>query len=364
MPDHDGLDGMPTEDLAALLHDVRKLRAREGLTDHDLAGHQGELGFTINRLGPRPPRPPRLGRALAAGAGLAALACGGLVLLAGPGSHPARHAAAAPRPPRTGPAAARPPRASAPASAAPRSARPHPAHPTARPAAAVTQIAGVGCPDGLGGTVTLAAAAQGPGWSAAGGGWTGDGCDGSSAWTTVTPADQAAPSSLTWSFHPAPGASRCTVAVFVPTENALGEADYTVAAGTGVLGTVPVDQAASAGQWITLGRYPVAGTGLSVQLTPGTATLTAAGPGRGTAAGPATAGPGPGRGQPAPGHGNGAAAAAHAAAGHTAAGHTAAGSGAAAGSAGTGGDAGAGGDAAQPGHDSAVAASAARATCS
>ncbi len=60
MPADDGLDGMPTEDLAALLRDVQTLRAREGLTEHDLASRHGQLGFTISHLGPR--RRPRLGR--------------------------------------------------------------------------------------------------------------------------------------------------------------------------------------------------------------------------------------------------------------------------------------------------------------
>ncbi len=88
----------------------------------------------------------------------------------------------------------------------------------------------------------------------------------------------------------------------MPTENALGAGDYAVTAGAGPLGGVAVDQAASAGQWVTLGRYPAAWTGLSVQLTPGSATLTAAGPGAaGTAAG---------NGKPAPpGHGGAPAAA-------------------------------------------------------
>jgi hypothetical protein len=58
-------------------------------------------------------------------------------------------------------------------------------------------------------------------------------------------------------------------------------ASYEISAAGASLGSVPVDQAASAGQWITLGSYPVAGGTLDVRLLPGTATLTAANPGGG-----------------------------------------------------------------------------------
>lgn len=61
----------------------------------------------------------------------------------------------------------------------------------------------------------------------------------------------------------------------MPGENAAGVTVYTVyavyagtaAPGSGE-GTVSVDQAANAGQWVTLGSYPVAGTPLLLQLTP------------------------------------------------------------------------------------------------
>lgn len=63
----------------------------------------------------------------------------------------------------------------------------------------------------------------------------------------------------------------CTLAVFVPTMDSGGLADYTVSTGATApgasLGTVAVDQSASAGQWVTLGRYPASGGSLFVQLT-------------------------------------------------------------------------------------------------
>ena len=113
--------------------------------------------------------------------------------------------------------------------------------------------------------------------------------------------DQASPSTLTWFFYPSMRASACRLAVFVPSQNALGVGSYQISAGPASLGTVSVDQAGSAGQWVTLGSYPATGGMLTVQLLPGTATLTAAtgangqgGNGNGSAAtaAPGTAGNG------------------------------------------------------------------------
>ena len=151
----------------------------------------------------------------------------------------------------------------------------------ARPARAGTEVAGVGCPGSHHAGVSLAAAATGPGWTTAGGGWTGNGCDGSSVWTTDPTGNQASPSTLTWFFYPSRPTSACRLAVFVPTQNALGVGSYQVSAGTASLGTVSIDQAASAGQWVPLGSYPAAGGMLTVQLLPGAATLTAATSGNG-----------------------------------------------------------------------------------
>ena len=148
-----------------------------------------------------------------------------------------------------------------------------------RPARMGTEVAGAGCPGSENDGVSLAAASTGPGWATAGGGWTGNGCDGSSVWT-MDP-DGTSPSTLSWFFYPSMRASACQLAVFVPSQNALGVGSYQVSAGPASLGTVSVDQAGSAGQWVTLGSYPAAGGMLTVQLQPGTATLTAAAGGNG-----------------------------------------------------------------------------------
>jgi hypothetical protein len=106
-------------------------------------------------------------------------------------------------------------------------------------------------------------------------------------------ATQAIPSALAWFFDPGAGASHCTLAVFVPTRNALGMVDYAVYNGITSFGAVSVDQAANEGQWVTLGSYPVTGTSLQIQFTPATATLTASGPEPKGASGPEPKGPGP-----------------------------------------------------------------------
>ena len=148
-----------------------------------------------------------------------------------------------------------------------------------RPARMGTEVAGVGCPGSENDGVSLAAASTGPGWTTAGGGWSGNGCDGSSVWT-MDP-NGTSPSTLTWFFYPSMRASACRLAVFVPSQNALGVGSYQITAGPASLGTVSVDQAGSAGQWVTLGSYPATGGMLTVQLQPGTATLTAASGGNG-----------------------------------------------------------------------------------
>ena len=158
-----------------------------------------------------------------------------------------------------------------------------------RPAGAGTEVAGVGCPDRQGDGVSLAAATTGAGWTAGGGGWTGNGCDGSSVWTMDPAGHQPSPSTLTWFFHPAPRASVCRLDVFVPTQHAHGVASYEITEGAVDLGTVAVAQAASACQWVPLGSYPVAGGLLDIQLLPGTAALTAVTSGTG---GNGSSGPG------------------------------------------------------------------------
>lgn len=142
------------------------------------------------------------------------------------------------------------------------------------------EVVGVGCPGHGEQAVTLDNAPAGPGWVRAGGGWTGDGCDGSTLWTMDPNRHQPAPSTLTWVLSPMPGASLCTLAVFVPTQNALGVSQYTVSDGPPApgraLAVVPVSQAAEAGQWLTLGTFPVSGAPLEITAAPAPG---AAGPG-------------------------------------------------------------------------------------
>ena len=88
--------------------------------------------------------------------------------------------------------------------------------------------------------------------------------------------NQASPSTLSWFFYPSMQASSCRLAVFVPSQNALGVGNYQISAGSTSLGSVSIDQAGSEGEWVPLGSYPVTGSMLTVQLQPGTAALTAA----------------------------------------------------------------------------------------
>lgn len=292
MPADDGLHGMPAEDLAAFLHSLRALREREGLS--------------LDGADLPPGRGPRRGRwrpgaglvgVTAVALALAGLAAGGAVLtdpaghsqtsapgalLPGGGRSMADHGGqmhmrirpVAPAQPKPRPAR------SSPAPRMPAKRRVRVVVPVlVRPARMGTEVAGPGCPGSENDGVSLAAASTGPGWATAGGGWTGNGCDGSSVWT-MDP-DGTSPSTLSWFFYPSMRASACQLAVFVPSQNALGVGSYQVSAGPASLGTVSVDQAGSAGQWVTLGSYPAAGGMLTVQLQPGTATLTAAAGGNG-----------------------------------------------------------------------------------
>jgi hypothetical protein len=267
MPGFDQLNDIPEERRAALLGRIRALQEREGLPAA-APGEASQPTVTAARRQRRPAHGPRLRRGLGIVAGAAVLAGAGLALLARPTGHDASRAAA-PGSPAT---SASPGRAASPGRPA-RQAMPSPMAPT--PSASqvawrvtpVTEVAGIGCPDGVGRDVSLDAAIVGLGWLPGGGGWTGDGCDGASAWTEGAPSPTG-PSTLTWAFHPQPGASRCTLTVYVPTENALGEGDYAIATSSGTLAVVPVDQAASSGQWITLGTYPVSGPAIVIQLAP------------------------------------------------------------------------------------------------
>ncbi len=258
---------------------------------------------------PRPGgRLPGRRRAAALLVAAAAVVTGGALALALPGT-PAAHRgrpSAAPRasgPPVSAPGAVGPTRTAPPSphrtgSAGPaRAAAPHPvpSSPPARSGTSLTgstnppQVAGVGCPDNQGDGFSLAGGPPGPGWTDTGGGWTGNGCDGGAVWTHATPGGPGTANSFTWNFSPAASASHCTLAVFVPAENATGLAVYTVYTAGSSEGTVSVDQAANAGQWVTLGSYPVSGAPLFIQLT--AAAPVPGPPGQGGAGGP---GHGPG----------------------------------------------------------------------
>lgn len=123
----------------------------------------------------------------------------------------------------------------------------------------------------------------GGGWTPSGGGWTGDGCDGSTVWTMDPNGNQPVPSALIWKSGLSANVSHCTVAVFVPTRNALGVGEYAVFAGdtatSSDIASVAVSQAAAVGQWVTLGSYPVRGTSLEIQVAPAASTPGVLGPG-------------------------------------------------------------------------------------
>jgi len=276
MAGFDQFDDMPEDRRAELLGRIRALQAGESLGRPDGAetAAAGDAPGGAGRPAHGRAAWPRRGAAVVLAVGLATgLAVGGAVLLArlaGPG---ARHLAA-PRAPRAG---VSPSRGSTPAPASsPVRVPPAPSMSvSAAPPAPVTEIAGIGCPDGLGRDVTQNASGIGPGWIGTGGGWTGNGCDGSSEWTVGILGNLTGPSTLTWAFHPATGTSRCTLAVYVPEQDALGEGEYAISGPTGVLGNVLVNQAAAVGQWFALGTYRVAGSSMTVQLTPQSGTSAA-----------------------------------------------------------------------------------------
>jgi hypothetical protein len=304
MPGFDQLNDIPDERRAALLQSIRTLQEREGQGGQPSQG--GQLQLTITRLGSRHRFRPRLRRGRAAAAlgaavlGAAALAGIVAMLLARPAGHGPGQAGTLPAPRTsvspgqgaqsgegtqpgqgaqpgqgtkpgqgispTGKATPSPVAATTPPAPAPSASRP------AHPVALITQITGIGCPGRLGHGITLDATLIGFGWATAGGGWTGNGCNGSSAWTVGT-YSLTGPSTLTWAFSPAAGTSHCTLAVYVPSQNATGDAQYTIAGSSGTLATVLVNQAPSAGRWVTLGTYPVAGPAMTVRFGPAPSTL-------------------------------------------------------------------------------------------
>lgn len=217
----------------------------------------------------------RPGRSAAVAAAVATLVAAGTAVAV---TRPAAHTDAGARP-RTAPSASRP--RSLPQHAAAAAPRITPAsRMTSAPRMnSVLRVTGVGCPASQDNGVTLTTARPGPPWTAAQGGWAGNGCDGASVWTMNPAGKQPSPSTLTWWFGALPGASRCTLSVYVPTQNDLGQAGYAVSAGSGsTLGTVTIDQAAEAGYWVVLGTFPAASSGYQIQLMPEVTELTAAGP--------------------------------------------------------------------------------------
>jgi hypothetical protein len=100
------------------------------------------------------------------------------------------------------------------------------------------------------------------------GGWTGNGCNGSTLWTMNPNGNQPANSVLTWEFGPLPGVKQCTLAVFIPTQNALGETDYSVSADVVAMAAVLVDQGAEEGSWFSLGTFAASGAPPEITAEP------------------------------------------------------------------------------------------------
>lgn len=243
---------------------ARQTRATETVALADTAPPVPVAAYTTGNPGGGGGPARRPGRGVAIAAAVALLAAGGVTFafLSRSGGH-AGYAEAA-----SSAAPVRPPATAAPAH------RNSPTSPAGQGhgSTASLEVAGVGCPADGGQTFTLDSAPIGPGWNRAGGGWTGNGCDGSTLWTMDPNGNQPIPSTLTWSFTLRPGASRCTLAVFIPTQNARGTSDYTVVNGplaTGhFLATFLVSQAAKAGQWFKLGTFPVSGSSLEITAIP------------------------------------------------------------------------------------------------
>jgi len=226
------------------------------------AGKSGaaQARYTIKRLGPRRPRPGRRVAVIVVAVVLV-VAAGVALAVAGTGRTGGR----------TGRAGAMPAQGSPRRSAGPAPAKPASPAPSARnrDRAALLDVAGVGCPSSGDVTVIPDNAPAGPGWGFAGGGWTGNGCDGSTLWTMDPNGNQSAPSILTWRFVPAPGTTRCTLAVFIPTQNALGVSDYSVSVGAHeVVYAVLVRQGPAAGHWLTLGTFTASGGSLEITTAP------------------------------------------------------------------------------------------------
>jgi hypothetical protein len=135
MPGFDQLNDIPEERRAALLREIRALRAREGLVGPAVPGtgahrEAGPLKPAIIRLGHPHKRKSRLRRGLAIVFGAAALATAGTMLPARPAGHDAR-----------------PPAQPSPGISLIPGQGTAPATPSPAPVTITTQTAGIGCPD-------------------------------------------------------------------------------------------------------------------------------------------------------------------------------------------------------------------------
>ncbi|HEY3652764.1 MAG TPA: helix-turn-helix domain-containing protein, partial [Streptosporangiaceae bacterium] len=137
-------------------------------------------------------RPGRRATLAAAAAAVTLVAAGTAVAL----TRPVAHTYASARP-RTSPSASRDtPRPRAlppqPVASVPRMTS-VPRTTTSPQATTAPRVAGVGCPASQDNGVTVTAARPGPPWTAAQGGWTGNGCDGTSVWTMNPAGKQPSP---------------------------------------------------------------------------------------------------------------------------------------------------------------------------
>jgi hypothetical protein len=106
------------------------------------------------------------------------------------------------------------------------------------------------------------------------GGYTGDGCDGKYASMPMSGNANQDDSSnfVLWTFATGQVSSgSCQVQVYIPDDSSITavggtSAFYTVADGSGPVGSFTVDQVAHRGQWMNAGTYPVSGGQLDVQL--------------------------------------------------------------------------------------------------
>ncbi len=126
-----------------------------------------------------------------------------------------------------------------------------------------TALTGPGCPQDSSKGVSLDA------WGSTGGSWTGDGCQGFFRWSRV--AGPRYVHTFTWWFDtPLSGGQDCSLSLYIPHPSdtslaAAPAARYTVASGSGTVGSFTLNQATHRGAWFAAGtfHFPTA----RVQLT-------------------------------------------------------------------------------------------------